>query len=143
MIKSFFTSQLSHLMTIVALLLSMSIGAYAQSPPPGQWWHAPETAKQLKLTNSEVKQLDKAFEASRLKLITLKSRLEAEQFKLQTMMRKGNAENKDIKAQHRKLEEARTALADERFSFLVKTRNIIGNKRFQQLLDMTPTGRNR
>jgi Spy/CpxP family protein refolding chaperone len=121
----------------------MSLGAYAQSPPPGQWWHAPETAKRLELTKTEVKRLDSAFEASRLKLIKLKSRLEAEQFTLQAMMRKGNTHNKEITAQHRKLEQARTALADERFSFLVKTRNIIGNKRFQQLLDMTPTGRKR
>lgn len=132
---------LYHLMVIVALILSIPLSVYAQSPPPGQWWHAPEMAKQLKLTRAEVKKLDNAFEASRLRLIKLKSQLEAEQFKLQAMMRRGNTGNKAIKAQHQKLEKARSALADERFSFLVKTRSILGNKRFQQLLDKTPTGR--
>ena len=123
--------------TIVIVMLT-TVYAYAQNTPSGQWWRSPEVVKQLQITNGEVAQLDKAFEASRIKMVELKGRLEAEQFKLQTMMKKGSADDGAIKAQHGRLEKARTALADERFAFFVQARKIIGHERFQQLLDMAP-----
>lgn len=107
----------------------------------GRWWHSSNVVNQLQLTGAEVQQLEQAFEASRIKMIKLKSLVEEEQFKLKTMIEKGNAGDAAIKAQHRNLETARSALADERFAFFIKCRDIIGNERFQALLDMAPTGR--
>jgi Spy/CpxP family protein refolding chaperone len=122
-------------------ILMVVAAAQAQDVPPGRWWHSAQVVQQLQLTDGEVRQLEQAFEASRIQMIQLKSQVESEQFKLKTMMEKGNADDAAVKAQHHSLEAARSALADERFAFFVKTRDIIGNERFQKLLNMAPTGR--
>lgn len=122
------------------LFLTVS-AARAQDVPPGRWWHSTNVVQQLQLTQDEVGRLDRAFEASRIKMIKLKSKLEAEQYKLKSMIEKGNADDAAVKTQNRNLEAARSALADERFAFFIRCRDIIGNERFQQLLNMAPTGR--
>lgn len=124
----------------IALLLVLltSVVAYGQNAPAGRWWRSQKIVKQLGLTGGEIQQLERAFEASRLKMIKLKSRVEQEQFKLQSMVEKRKVNEAKMKAQHRRLEEARTSLADERFAFFVQVRNIIGYERFQKLLDMAP-----
>ncbi len=125
-------------LTVLAALLMTTVTAGAQNVPPGRWWHNPNVVKQLNITKSEAQRLDKAFETSRIKMVELKNQVEAEQFKLEKMMKKDNAKTPAIKAQHRKLEKARSQLADERFGFVVKARNIIGQQRFQQLVNMAP-----
>ncbi len=122
-------------------LMALATAAQAQDVPAGRWWHSPQVVQQLQLTDGEVSQLEQAFESSRIKMIQLKTQVEAERFKLQTMIEKHNADDAAIKAQHNSLEAARSALADERFAFMIKTRDIIGNARFQQLVNMAPTGR--
>jgi hypothetical protein len=41
-----------------------------------------------------------------------------------------------IRKQNRKLEKARSDLADAKFSFVIQVRKIIGHARFQQLVDL-------
>lgn len=123
---------------ILLATMICSAAAHAQDPPPGRWWRSPDIVQALQLAGSEVQQLEEAFETSRLKMIRLKSRVETEQFKLQRMVEKRDIDEATIKAQHRRLESARSALADERFSFFVKARSIIGYDRFQKLLNMAP-----
>jgi len=129
-------------MTAAIVILTV-VSAQAQDPPPGRWWRSPQIVKELQLTGSEVQQLDNAFEASRVNMIKLKSRVEAEQFKLESMVNQRGAKDSEIKSQYRNLEKARSDLADERFAFFVKARNIIGYERFQKLLDMAPGGKGR
>ena len=119
----------------------MVVAAQAQDAPPGRWWHSPSVVQHLQLSNSEVRQLEQAFDASRIKMIKLKSLVEEEQFKLKSLIEKHNADDTAIKAQYRNLETARSALAGERFAFFIKCRDIIGNERFQKLINMAPTGR--
>lgn len=128
-------------LTIIMLFSLTVVIADAQDTPPGRWWHNSKVVKQLKITGKEAKQLDEAFEDSRIKMVKLKSQVEAEQFKLERLMKKEKAKNSEIKAQYRTLEKARSRLADERFAFVVKARNIVGQDRFQKLVDMAPTGR--
>lgn len=122
--------------SLMIITMLVTATAYAQDPPSGRWWRSPQVANQLQLTDGEKERLEKAFSTSRLKMIDLKSKVEAEQFKLQTLVEKKNFDEAGIKAQHRKLERARTALADERFAFFVEVRKIIGHDRFQKLLAM-------
>lgn len=113
----------------------------AQEGPPGRWWRTPRVVEQLQLNGAEIQRLEDAFEASRLKMIKLKGQVETEQFKLQTLVEKPDMKEKSVKAQHRKLEKARTDLADERFAFFVEVRKIIGHQRFQKLMAMYPADR--
>ena len=122
---------------VVSVLTATTVLA-ADQGPAGRWWRDPQVVKQIKLTQGEINRLEKAFEASRLKMIKLKSRVETEQFKLQNMVEKQNIDDKAISDQHKKLDTARSALADERFAFFVQVRKIIGHQRFQQLSAMKP-----
>jgi Spy/CpxP family protein refolding chaperone len=110
--------------------------AFAQQGPQGRWWRTPKTAKALNLTQGEISRLDSAWENSRAKQIKLKSEVEAEQFRLQTLLEKKNLDEKAVRDQNRKLEAARSKLANERTAFVVDVRKIIGHARFQQLVDM-------
>lgn len=121
--------------TIIAVFTTALV-QNALGEPAGRWWRDKTVVAQLKLTNGEVQQLEKAFEASRLNMIKLKSNVEAEQFKLQNLVEKPDIDEKAIKSQHRKLEAARSALAEEQLSFFVKVRKIIGYDRYRTLEGM-------
>ena len=69
-------------------------------------------------------------------MIEIKSRVEAEQFKLQTVLEKEDLDDAAINAQYNRLEEARALLSKERFGFFVEARKIIGPQRFHQLMEI-------
>jgi Spy/CpxP family protein refolding chaperone len=117
-------------------IVLISGAADAQKEPSGRWWRSSQVKKELKLTNGEIQRLEKAYNQSRRSIIKQKGRVEAEQFELQTMVENRNADAKSIKAQHRKLENARSDLAASKFDFVVEARKIIGHDRFQKLLKM-------
>lgn len=122
---------------ILPILIVFTISAaFAQEGPQGRWWRTPKIAKALNLTQGEIRQLDSAWENSRAKQIKLKGEVEAEQFRLQTLLEKQNLNEKAVREQNRKLETARSRLADERTVFVVSVRKIIGHARFQQLVNM-------
>jgi Spy/CpxP family protein refolding chaperone len=117
-------------------MMLISPAADAQTGPSGRWWRSSQVAKQLKLTGNEIQRLEKAYNQSRRSIIKQKGRVETEQFELQTMVENRNADDRSIKAQHRKLESARSDLAASKFNFVVEARKIIGHDRFQQLLQL-------
>jgi Spy/CpxP family protein refolding chaperone len=121
---------------LIFLALLVTTTGYAQQGPQGRWWRSSKVVKALNLTDGEVQRLEDTFNESRLKMIKLKSRVEAEQFKLQALLEKSKLDEAAVKAQNRKLEQARSELADERTAFVVEVRKIIGPRRFQQLIDM-------
>jgi Spy/CpxP family protein refolding chaperone len=129
---------------LVVMIVTLWTAATAdgeQQGPPGRWWRNARVISQLKLSDGEIQQLEKAFEASRLRMIKLKGRVESEQFKLQNLVEKPNFNEKAIKAQHRRLEAARTALSEEQLGFYVRVRKIIGYERYRKLEAMQPLSR--
>ena len=108
----------------------------AQGQPTGRWWRSSQVVKELKLSKGEIQRLEKAYNQSRRNIIKQKGRVETEQFELQAMVENRNADSAAIKAQHRKLENARSDLAASKFNFVVDARKIIGHDRFQKLLKM-------
>ena len=128
--------RLCALAMVVAMVVGMTALALAQEGPRGLWWRSPEIVSTLNLTDNEIQQLERAFEASRMRMIESKSRVEAEQAKLQAILERRKLDEAAVNAQHQKLEQARTTLANERFAFFVEVRKIIGHDRFQQLLEM-------
>ena len=123
-------------LTLLLILLLTAAAVYAGEGPQGRWWRSTRVAKQLNLTSGEIQRLEDSFNQSRLKMIKLKSQVETEQFKLKNLLEKSNLDEAAVKAQNRKLEQARTALANERTAFVLDVRKIIGHQRFQKLLDM-------
>ena len=59
--------------------------------------------------------------------------MEREQFELDTLLDKKTVDDAKVRQQFKRLERARTDLADERLSFVIRVREIIGADRFQEL----------
>ena len=105
----------------------------AKDFPPGKWWHNPQAAEKLKLSNEEINMLDKQFVDSRRKLIKLKSNVESEQFELDNLFDSENINQKEAMRQFDKLQQAKKNLATEHFRLILEVRNILGLERFRQL----------
>ena len=118
------------------LMLSMTAMAADFVAPPGRWWYNQKLIQRLKLTQDQIEQIDSAFRSSRLKMIQLKSRVETQQFQLETLVEKKNICEAEILKQYEKLESARSELGTERFRFFLWVRKIVGHEKFMKLLQL-------
>ena len=107
--------------------------ATGQDVPSGKWWYNQKVVQNLNLTQKEIHELDKTWVESQRKLIKLKNAVEREQFELDTLLGKKTVDDDKVRKQFKRLESARTDLADERLGFIIRVREIIGAERFQQL----------
>ena len=105
----------------------------AKDFPPGKWWHNPQAAEKLNLSDEEIKMLDKQFVDSRRKLIKLKSIVESEQFEIDNLFDSENINQKEAMRQFDKLQQAKKNLSTEHFRLILEVRNILGLERFRQL----------
>ncbi len=118
---------------LLILLISLPELVLAQDVPSGKWWYNKKVVKNLNLTPKEVRQLDRLYVDSHRKLIDLKSAVKREQFELDTLLGKEPVDDAKVRKQFKRLEKARTDLANERLGFVIRVREIIGADRFQQL----------
>jgi Spy/CpxP family protein refolding chaperone len=107
--------------------------AAGQDVPSGKWWYNQKVVQNLNLTQNEIRQLDQLYVDSHRKLIQLKNAVEREQFELDTLLGKKKVDDAKVRDQFKRLENARTDLANERLGFVIRVREIIGAERFQQL----------
>ena len=107
--------------------------AAGQDVPSGKWWYNQKVVQNLNLTQKEIRQLDQLYVDSHRKLIQLKNEVEREQFELDTLLGKKTVDDAKVRKQFKRLESARTELANERLGFVMRVREIIGAARFQQL----------
>lgn len=127
-----------HGILLTMAILLFAVNTMAQNAPSGRWWRSPRVVKSLNLTGGEIQQLEKAYGQSRREMINKKNRVEKEQLELENMMGKRKLNESAIRKQNRKLEKARSGLADAKFSFVIQVRKIIGHGRFQQLVNLRP-----
>lgn len=121
---------------VVGLILLSALSATAAGSSRWRWWQNTEIIQQLKLTEDEIKQLNDAYLHLRSQWIDERSRIEAERFKLEELLGQLDFSEDVVRSQHRKLEEARSKLAEKRFDFLLQSRKIIGHERFQKLTEI-------
>ena len=121
------------IVALLILLIGLPGSIAAQDVPSGKWWYNKKVIQNLNLTQKEVGQLDRLYEDSHRKLIDLKSAVKREQFELDTLLGKEPVDDAKVRKQFKRLEKARTDLADERLGFIIRVREIIGADRFQQL----------
>jgi Spy/CpxP family protein refolding chaperone len=101
-----------------------------------RWWNTPQYTEALKLTDSDIQQLNQVYEVSSLEMIELRGQVEAARLKLQFLLEKQELDEPALEAQYNHLEQARAALGKERFAFFVQVRKIIGPQRFSQLMEI-------
>jgi Spy/CpxP family protein refolding chaperone len=120
---------------VILLIFMITLPGLAagQDVPSGKWWYNQKVVQNLNLTQKEVGQLDQLYENSHRKLIKLKNAVEQEQFELDTLLDKKTVDDTKVRKQFKRLERARTDLANERLGFVIRVREIIGPDRFQQL----------
>jgi Spy/CpxP family protein refolding chaperone len=118
---------------ILLMMISLPGLAAGQDVPSGKWWYNREVVKNLNLTQNEIRQLDQLYVDSHRKLIQLKNAVEREQFELDALLGKKKVDDAKVRDQFKRLENARTDLANERLGFVIRVREIIGAERFQQL----------
>jgi len=101
--------------------------------PAGKWWQLPKIAEELGLNNEDQKRLDDLFVENRRKMIDLKGNISKEKFEMEQLLEKASINEPECMDRFKKLQDARTNLATERFKFLVETRKILGFDRYQKL----------
>jgi Spy/CpxP family protein refolding chaperone len=111
----------------------LPVNGFGQEVPAGKWWHNPGVVQELNLSKNDRKQLDRLYADSRRRLIELKNDVEKEQFELDQLMSSRQADDQAVRKQFQRLEQARGDLANERFRFVMKVRDILGQERFEQL----------
>ena len=120
---------------LLGFLLAAGIPAVkAQEMLAGRWWKNERVIQRIGLTEAETAALDAAYRANRRSLITLKGKVEVEQFELETLLESPDLDEAAASAQYQRLEAARTALGVERFGFVLEVRRIVGYDRFQKLM---------
>lgn len=123
-----------YVVPIILLLASQVV--LAHGTPRGRWWRSSRVVSALNLTSAEIEQLEQAYDKFRPQLIQAKSKVEQEQFELSNLIEQSTFDEAAIRAQNRKLEQARSELADVKFTFVIEVRKIIGAERFQQLVEL-------
>ena len=118
---------------LLILMINLPGLASGQDVPSGKWWYNQKVVQNLNLTQNEIRQLDQLYVDSHRRLIELKNAVEREQFELDTLLGKKKVDDAKVREQFKRLEEARTDLANERLGFVIRVREIIGAERFQQL----------
>ena len=119
---------------MAALMVVMPLGLLAQAPPPaGRWWHIPKVAEELNLRDDQKSRLDSLYLANRSRIIDLKAKMQKEQIKLEGLLEKQKLDKAAVMKQYDRVEKARSALAHERFRYLLQVREIIGYDRFENL----------
>jgi len=124
------------MMTIIFTVLALTGPGMALASSKWRWWQNDDIITQLNLTADEIKELDGAYVASRQRMIEYKGRVDAERFKLEEMLSRPDFDEAAVREQNRKMESARSDLAEERFDFLLKSREILGYERFQKLIEI-------
>jgi Spy/CpxP family protein refolding chaperone len=119
----------------ILLIFMVSLTGYAagQDVPSGKWWYNKKVVQNLNLTQKEISQLDQQYVKSHRKLIKFKNAVEREQFELDALLGQKTVDDAKVRKQFKRLESARTDLANERLGFVIGVREIIGAERFQQL----------
>lgn len=131
------------LVLAVVVLISIPAGFSFADGFRSRWWHTPEYAQALNLTEDEIQRLDTLYEAARIKMIEIKGKVEVERAKLRVLMEQKDVDRAAVMAQHRSQEEARTQLSEERFKFLLEIRDLVGYDRFIKLLEVQDERRQR
>ncbi len=131
------------LLLVSALLLVVIGGSALAGDTRGRWWHVEEIAGQLQLSEDEIRRLDVAYEAARIRMIEIRSQVEIERIKLRSLMEQPDFDENEVMAQHQNQETARRRLSEERFRFLLEVRKIVGHDRFVQLLEIQDEQRKR
>ena len=101
--------------------------------PPVKWWNMPQVAEKLSLTKEEKEKLDALYYDQRRRMIDLRSQAAKNRLDLEKFFNTEPFDSGAVLNSFKKSQEARNTIGLERFKFLIKVREMLGNDRFHTL----------
>ena len=99
----------------------------------GKWWKNSELVKKLGLTDSQVQQIEKAFQDHRMQLIDLRATLEKQELTMQPLVDAERPDEAKVTAQIDKVAQARADLEKSNARMLLAIRRILTVDQWKQL----------
>lgn len=99
-----------------------------------RWWKMPKVATDLQITPDESKKLDSIYAATKNALIEIKADMEKKMLTLEMQISSDDLNPKACLKVFEEVQAIRTSMAIERFQFMLETREVLGNDRFQSLM---------
>lgn len=107
----------------------------------GRWWHNPDLAKQLAITDAQQKKMDDIFQQSRLKLIDRSAALQKEEVILEPLLSADPPQESAILSQIDRIAQARAELEKANARMLLGIRSILTHDQWEQLQKLGPPRR--
>lgn len=104
----------------------------------GKWWKNSELVKKLGLSESQVQQIEKAFQDHRMQLIDLRATLEKQEVTLQPLVDAERPDEAKVTAQIDKVAQARADLEKSHAKMLLAIRRILTVEQWKQLQAQGP-----
>lgn len=103
--------------------------------PLHRWWKLPKASELLNITQEETKKLDDLYQKVKEQLIDSQALLQKKMLKLEMQFDSDSFDPKQCLKSFHEAQTARTKLAMDKFEFALKTRELLGKDRFEELLN--------
>ena len=110
----------------LAVLACPAVADAMRNSPPGRWWHMPDVAAALELSQAEKEALDTLYVQNRRNLIDVKNELDKERFELENILEQQNLNEQAAIEQLREIARQRGQLSMERFRYPLEVRQLLG-----------------
>jgi len=101
--------------------------------PMGRWWKNSELVKRLGLSDSQVQQIEKAFQDHRSQLIDLNAALQKQELALEPLIEADRPDEAQVTAQIDRVAQARANLEKSHAQMLLAIRRVLTVEQWKQL----------
>ncbi len=124
-------------MSIVIGVLAFSASiSHGTDLPAGRWWKRPMVIQRLGLNEEQRRKLDEALLVHKKEIIELRAMVDKEKLELEVGFGRKDLNDAQVMEVFRRLEQARSRLAEARFKFVLSVRKILSYDQFQTLVEL-------
>ncbi len=125
----------TRVLVLAGLAVAFAVSAFAQGQaiPHGQWWHRPEVAQRLGLTEEQKTKLDNIFRASADELIDLRGSVEKASIAVRGELDQPQINRDALRKAANRLSEAQGRLFERELMMLVDMRGVLTTEQWANL----------
>lgn len=116
-----------------AAVLIVATPLLAADLPPGKWWHRPEIAKKLAITEEQQQKLDKIFQTAANDLIDMRSEVEKATLAIRGELDHAQLNKQNLQALAERVGTARTRLFTRELMMLADMRAVLSSEQWTTL----------
>jgi TonB family protein len=124
------------LILLISIGLTLTASSLFSVAPPleySKWWKDSSIAGQMHLTESQIEQIEQCFLDHRSQLEALDSKLQRREADWRNLMQKDPMNESGVRAQSKKVDEARLALAKEDITMLISISKALSREQLETL----------